>query len=84
MQLVRSHGYAADYRMDTGTDVVERATHLCKSLSREYPRSMVFTGKLIFRYERSFQRFLHNEAAFAIQRHLQWDGIDTVILPVRI
>jgi hypothetical protein len=28
--------------------------------------------------------FLHNETAFAIQRHLQWSGITNVILPIRI
>ena len=84
VRLVRSYGFSADYRMDTGTDVVETASDICKSLAREFPRSMVFTGKLIFRHERNFQRFLHNETAFAIQRHLQWEGIDTFILPVRI
>jgi amino acid transporter len=84
VRLVRSFGFSADYRMDVGTDVVDIATQLCKSLAQEFPRSMVFTGKLIFRYDRFFQRLLHNETAFAIQRHLQWEGIDTVILPVRI
>jgi K+ transporter len=84
VHLARSYGFSADYRMEAGTDVVETATNLCKALSNEFPRSMVFTGKLIFRYDRSFQRFLHNETAFAIQRNLQWEGIDTFILPVRI
>lgn len=27
---------------------------------------------------------LHNETSFAIQRRLQWDGITTVILPIRM
>jgi len=84
VHIARSYGFSADYRIDTGTDVVETATNLCRVLSGEFPRSMVFTGKLIFRYDRSIQRFLHNETAFAIQRNLQWEGIDTVILPVRI
>ena len=43
----------------------------------------VFTGKL-FRHERFFSKLLHNETAFAIQRRLQWDGITTVILPIRV
>jgi len=84
VHLVRSFGFSADYRMGVGTDVVDNATQLCKSLAQEFPRSMVFTGKLIFQYDRFFQRFLHNETAFAIQRHLQWEGVDTVILPVRV
>jgi hypothetical protein len=31
-----------------------------------------------------FQRFLHNETAFAVQRRLQWDGIAMMILPIRV
>lgn len=84
VKIARSYGYAADYRMDVGTDVVETATHLCQSIVQEFPKSSVFTGKLVFRDENIFQRVLHNETAFAIQRRLQWEGITTVILPVRV
>ncbi len=81
--LARSYGYAADYRMAVGTDVVEMATDLCRNIVQEFPKSSVFTGKLVFRNETVFQRILHNETAFAIQRRLQWEGITTVILPIR-
>jgi K+ transporter len=84
VHLVRSYGFAADFRMAAGTDVVDTATHLCSSLAKEYSRSMVFTGKLIFRKEHFLQKLLHNETAYAIQRRLQWDGIETVILPIRV
>jgi hypothetical protein len=67
-----------------GTDVVETATHLCESIVQEFPKSTVFTGKLVFRHEYPFQKILHNETAFAIQRRLQWVGITTVILPIRV
>jgi amino acid transporter len=84
VHLVRSYGFAADFRMTAGTDVVQTATHLCSTLAKEYARSMVFTGKLIFRHEHFLQKLLHNETAYAIQRRLQWDGIETVILPIRV
>jgi amino acid transporter len=84
VKLARSYGYAADGRMDVGTDVVETATHLCQSIVQEFPKATVFTGKLIFRHEYLFQKILHNETAFAIQRRLQWVGITTVILPIRV
>jgi amino acid transporter len=84
VQLVRSYGFPADYRMALGTDVADIATQICESLAKEFPRSTVFTGKLIFRHENPFQKILHNETAFAIQRRLQWIGITTVILPVRV
>lgn len=84
VKLARSYGYAADCRMDVGTDVVETATNLCQNIVQEFPKSSVFTGKLVFRQENPFQRILHNETAFAIQRRLQWEGITTVILPIRV
>ena len=84
VRLVRSYGFPADYRMGIGTDVADIATELCESLVKEFPRATVFTGKLIFRQENPFQKILHNETAFAIQRRLQWNGITTVILPVRV
>ncbi|MFZ4440052.1 MAG: amino acid permease [Syntrophales bacterium] len=84
VKLARSYGYAADGRMDVGTDVVETATHLCQSIVQEFPKATVFTGKLVFRHEYLFQKILHNETAFAIQRRLQWVGITTVILPIRV
>ncbi|MDD5711145.1 MAG: APC family permease [Smithellaceae bacterium] len=84
VQLCRSYGFPADYRMDVGADVVETATNLCESLVKEFPKSVIYTGKLIFKQDRPFQRFLHNETAFAIQRRLQWQGITTVILPIRV
>lgn len=84
VQLARSFGFPADFRMELGTDVVDTAVGLCTELAKQYPRLTIFTGKLIFRHEHLFQKILHNETAFAIQRRLQWEGITTVILPVRI
>jgi amino acid transporter len=82
--LCRSYGYPADFRTDVGPDVVDTATDLIESIVEEYPRSTVFAGKLVFRDETPFQRILHNETAFAIQRRLQFAGITTVILPIRV
>lgn len=77
-------GFAADYRTALATDVVEEAVELCKRTSEEFPRSTVFTGQITFRLEKFYHRLLHNETAFAIQRRLQWDGLTTVILPIRV
>ena len=75
---------SADYRFDIGTDVVESASLLCESIAEEFPRSTFFTGQLVFHRVHLFHRLLHNETAYAIQRRLQWDGITTVILPIRV
>jgi hypothetical protein len=63
---------------------VESATELCEKVTEEFPRSTFFTGQLIFQRVRFFQKLLHNETAFAIQRRLQWSGLTTVILPIRV
>jgi len=82
--LARRLGFAAEYRMEMAIDVVEGAIDLCKEIHEQYPRSTVFTGQLTFRLEKFYHRLLHNETAFAIQRRLQWDGLTTVILPIRV
>jgi amino acid transporter len=83
VDLAREMGFASDYRMDIGTDVVDMAVPLCKNIAKEFPNSTFFTGQIVFRHENPFQKILHNETAFAIQRRLQYSGITTVIMPVR-
>jgi hypothetical protein len=83
VDLAREMGFAADFRMDIGTDVVDMAVPLCQDIAREFPNSTFFTGQIVFRHENPFQKILHNETAFAIQRRLQYSGITTVIMPVR-
>lgn len=82
--LAKRLGFAADYRMAVGSDVVERAVSLCASIAEEFPHTAVFTGEVIFRQERLHHRMLHNQTAFAVQRRLQWLGITAVVMPIRV
>jgi len=84
VNLARKLGFAADWRMGVGTDVVDTSTDLCLETMQQFPRSTVFTGKLAFRVEKFYHRLLHNETAYAIQRRLQWSGVTNVILPIRM
>ncbi|HEX9023798.1 MAG TPA: KUP/HAK/KT family potassium transporter, partial [Geobacteraceae bacterium] len=84
VDLARRLGFAADYRMEVATDVMDSAVRQCREISHEYPRSAVFTGQLTFRLEKFYHKMLHNETAFAIQRRLQWEGITSVIMPIRV
>jgi amino acid transporter len=84
VELARKLGFPADYRMSTGTDVVEDGVALCKNIKQEFPRSMVFTGQLVFRQERLLHKMLHNETAFAIQRQLHWEETPTMVMPIRL
>jgi hypothetical protein len=75
---------AADFRLAVGTEAVEEAERLCVEVSREFPRAVFFAGKLVFQKERWFQRLLHNETAYAIQRRLQFEGLNAMVMPVRV
>jgi len=83
VDLARGLGFAAGYRMATGTDAVEAGVPLCQAIAKEFPHSTFFAGQVVFRQETPFQKILHNETAFALQRRLQFKGITTVILPIR-
>ncbi len=80
----RQHGLEADSRLALGTETVATLEGALIELSREFPRMIVFTGKLIFREERWYQPILHSETANAIQRRLQFNGVQVVVLPVRV
>lgn len=84
VKVTRAHGFPADYRTEIATDVIDSVTEMVDKTVQEFPRSTVFTGKLIFKKENPFQKILHNETAYSIQRRLQWAGIPTVILPIRV
>ncbi len=75
---------AADHRMEVGTEAVATAEKLCVEVAREFPRAVFFAGKLVFQRERWYQRLLHNETAYALQRRLQFDGLSAMVLPVRV
>ena len=82
--FARSHGLAATGVMDVGIEPVEGAEKICVELAQRFPKATFFTGKLIFEREKWYQRILHNETAYAIQRRLQWRGLATVVLPIRV
>jgi amino acid transporter len=82
--LARRLGASAEYRLAIGTEVVEDAIKLGLEVAKEFPKTIFFSGKLIFEHRRWYHRFLHNETAYAIQHGLQFAGHPMVILPVRV
>jgi amino acid transporter len=82
--LAHRFGLAADYRMNIGTDVLDQGEELCAGIAREFSRPVFFLGTLIFREERFYQRLLHNETAYQLQRRLQFRGMNAMVLPVRV
>ncbi len=84
VDLARRLGLAADYRMGIGTEAVAEAQRLCLEVGKEFPRALFFAGKLVFEEERWYQRLLHNETAYQLQRRLQFAGLNAMVLPVRV
>ncbi|HEX7488550.1 MAG TPA: APC family permease, partial [Anaeromyxobacteraceae bacterium] len=84
VDLSQRLGLAADYRMAIGTEAVAEAEKLCLQVGKEFPRALFFAGKLVFEQEHWYQRLLHNETAYQLQRRLQFAGLNAMVLPVRV
>ncbi len=84
VELAQKMGYYAEYRFTLGTDLIDELDHICLDLQKEFRRSMVFAGQLVFQRETVLTRALHHETAFSIQRRLQFAGIQVIILPIRV
>jgi amino acid transporter len=79
-------GLRSDVRAGIGTDVVLELERLCLEVSRDFPRSVFFAGKLVFETSSQWfvSRFLHNYTALELQNRLQMEGLSLMILPVRV
>jgi len=77
-------GWYAEYRYSLGTDLLAELEKLCKQTAKDFPRAVFFAGKLIFERETFFTSVLHNQTPYTLQRKLQFDGLQTFILPIRV
>jgi amino acid transporter len=84
VHLAHRLGLAAEHRMSVGTEAIAEAERICRELAGEFPRAVIFAGKLVFEREKWYQRLLHNETAYELQRRLQFAGLNTMVLPVRV
>jgi hypothetical protein len=70
--------------MAIGPDAVDELENLCVAVAKLFPKATFFAGQLVFRKDTWYQRLLHNETAWSLQRRLQWAGLPMVILPTRV
>lgn len=84
VNFCHSHGMAAKSYLAFGTDAVEQIAELCDEVRDDFPGAIFFTSKLITETENFITRILHNQAALALQRRLHLEGIQMVILPMKI
>jgi amino acid transporter len=84
VDLARRMGIPATYRFEVGPEVIEPVVRMCLEVAKEFRRSMVFGGKLVFQKPNWHHALLHDQTATAIQNHLAWEGLPMSILPVRL
>ncbi len=84
VEFAHALGFPAEYRMSMGTEAVAELERMAQQIAREFPRAVFFASRLVFQEERWYQRFLHNETPFEIQRRLQFSGLNTIVMPVRV
>ncbi|HEX9271370.1 MAG TPA: amino acid transporter, partial [Candidatus Binatia bacterium] len=77
-------GWYAEYRYSLGVDLMAELEELCTAVVRDFPKSVFFSGKLVFQEENAVSRFLHNHTPATLQQKLQFAGLDMMILPIRI
>jgi amino acid transporter len=77
-------GFRAEMRYAIGREAVEEVVKLCEEIRAEFPRAIFYLGQLVFENDRFYYRLLHNETAFAIQRRLQFAGLQAIVLPIRV
>jgi hypothetical protein len=77
-------GWYAEYRYALGIDLIDDLQKLCKSVAREFPKSVFFAGKLVFQRENFLARWLHNHTPFTLEQRLQFEGLEMMILPIRV
>ncbi len=84
VNFCHNHGLAATSRLAFGTDPVAELLKLTDEIMREFPNSVCFASKLIFVHDNFFTRWLHNQTALALQQRLHLQGIQMVILPMKV
>ncbi len=77
-------GFRAQMRYAIGREAVEQVVELCEKIRDEFPRAIFYLGQLVFENDKFYYRLLHNETAFAIQRRLQFAGLQSIVLPIRV
>ncbi len=75
---------AAASAFAVGTEVAVELEKIGAELTRRYPGALFVAGQLIFEEDTFWNRLLHNETAFIVQKRLQRLGFPMIVVPVRL
>lgn len=84
IEMANDFGFYAEYSYDVSVNAIETLVELCNKTSAEYPKTVFFVSKLVFKDENFFTHILHNETAFRLQRRLALEGKQTAVMPIRV
>ncbi|MGZ5468140.1 MAG: APC family permease [Candidatus Aminicenantales bacterium] len=84
VRMANDFGFYAEAIHSVDIDTLEGVEERCEEIRRQYNKAVFFVGKLVFEEENLFTRILHNQTAFSIQRILQFKGIPSIVLPIRV
>jgi amino acid transporter len=77
-------GLRAASAFAVGTEVPVEAEKVAGDLITRYPKALFVAGQIIFEDDSLWNRTLHNETAFMVQKRLQRRGIPMIVVPVRL
>lgn len=80
----RRNGIAADYRIGFGTNPILEFMKLAETTMDEFPNSVCFASKLIFKRVNFLTAWLHNQTPVEIQSRLHVQGKQMVLLPMNV
>ena len=84
VRLSNNFGFHAESIHSIEIDTLAAVEERCEEIQRKHNKAIFFVGKLVFEEENLLTRFLHNQTAYSIQRILQFRGIPTIVLPIRV
>jgi amino acid transporter len=84
VRFAETLGLPAERVFSTGIEVAVEAEKIGNDQIARFPKGLFVAGQLLFEEDSTYNRILHNETAFLIQRRLQHAGIPMIVLPVRL
>jgi hypothetical protein len=76
VNLANQLGFGSTYRLGAGTDVIDEMEKLSAQIAKEFSHSILFAGKMVSEREKWYQRILHYETAYAIQRRIHFGAMN--------
>jgi hypothetical protein len=82
--LAEKWGFAAEYRVGMGVDLIDELEELSVQIGKDYPRAVYFGGDLVFTLPSLFTRLLHARTGEELQRRFRERGLPLIVMPIRI